>query len=114
MLVVGLWGLENGLLTLALVFWGGPSLLQRTWMFAAATLIIGLAALLIWTLRARYEPAVRRPPPSGAPALALAAACLVGGLAWVFGIYLAYLAVPLVIYAVVKWLADIGSPEEIP
>jgi hypothetical protein len=112
--VVAVWALENALLTLALVFWGGPTLVQRTWMFAAASLIIGLAALLMLVLRARYEPAVRRPPPSGAPALALAGAFLIGGLAWVFGVYLAYLAIPLLAYSVVKWRADIGRPEETP
>jgi hypothetical protein len=113
-LVVAIWALGNGLATLALVLWGGPSLLQRSWMFAAATLIVGLAAVLVLTLRSRYEPAVRRPPASGSPALALAAAFLVGGLAWVFGVYLVYLAIPPLVYAIVKWRADLGNPEEAP
>jgi uncharacterized BrkB/YihY/UPF0761 family membrane protein len=112
--VVAIWGVGNGLLTVALMLWGGPSLVQRSWMFGAATLIVGLTALLVLTLRARYEPPVRRPPPSGAPAVALAGAFLVGGLAWVFGSYLAYLAIPLLTYSAMKWVADIGAPEETP
>jgi Flp pilus assembly protein TadB len=43
---------------------------------------------------------------NGAPATAFAAACLIGGLAWVFGVVLAYLALPLIAFVLARWRVE--------
>lgn len=113
--VVAAWAAGNAALTVMLVLYGGPTLAARSVVYGAASGLVLVAAVVVLGFRRGRVP---RPdaylqetepqadPPSGAPALAAAGACLVGGLAWVFGVYLAYLAAPLLAYAVGKWIAD--------
>lgn len=109
--VVAAWAAVNAALTVMLVLYGGPTLAARSIVYGAACALLLFAALAVLWFRRRQVPrlADHEPdsePPSGAPALAAAGACLAGGLAWVFGVYLAYLAAPLLAYAVGKWIAD--------
>jgi hypothetical protein len=125
--VVAAWAAGNGVLTAILVAYGGPTLDWRAGLFAGGSFLVLVAAGLVMVVRNRErserpgggenvgqadkdrtEPSL----PSGGPAIAAAAAVFVGGFAWVFGVYLAYLAVPLLAYAFGKWWAEDRRPSE--
>lgn len=113
--VVGAWAAGNAALTVMLVLYGGPTLAWRSITFGAASVLVLLAGLAVLWFRRGDAPRLKEAPASsGGPALAAAAACLVGGLAWVFGVFLAYLAVPLLGYALGKWLAEDRARGEAP
>jgi hypothetical protein len=113
--VVAAWAAGNAALTVMLVVYGGPTLGWRAVTYGASSLLALLAALsLLWFRRREAPRLTEAPASSGAPALAAAAACLVGGLAWVFGVFLAYLAVPLLGYAFGKWIAEDRARGEAP
>lgn len=113
--VVAAWAAGNASLTVMLVVYGGPTLVWRAATYGAASLLVLLAGVAVLWFRRREAPRLTEAPASsGAPALAAAAACLVGGLAWVFGVYLAYLALPLLGYAFGKWLSEDRARGEAP
>lgn len=113
--VVAAWAAGNAALTVMLVLYGGPTLAWRSITFGAASLVVLIAGLAVLWFRRDDAPRLKEAPASsGGPALAAAAACLVGGLAWVFGVFLAYLAVPLLGYALGKWLAEDRARGEAP
>lgn len=110
-LVVGIWTLIN----LVIVSWhfafSAYSKMQELilgWSMVGLLLIVTLVVLL-------FPASPRRPvgtPPgagrsrNGAPAAAFAVACLAGGLAWVFGVFVAYLALPLVGFCLARWRVE--------
>lgn len=112
--VVAAWAAGNAALTVMLVLYGGPTLAWRSITFGSASVLVLLAGAALWFCRGEAPRLKEAPASSGGPALAAAAACLVGGLAWVFGVFLAYLAVPLMGYALGKWLAEDRSRGETP
>jgi hypothetical protein len=103
--VVAFWAALNLILTGVLAVYGGPTGTFRLALYGSGAVLVALIALII-VLPARGV----RPAPtgevSGGPAIAFGAACLAGGLAWVFGVYLAYLATPLVVYCFTKLRAE--------
>lgn len=113
--VVAAWAVGNAALTVMLLLYGGPTLEWRAVTYGAASLLVLLAALaVLWVRRGDAPHLMEAPASSGAPALAAAAACMVGGLAWVFGVFLAYLAVPLLGYAFGKWISEDRARGEAP
>lgn len=100
--VAGLWAGINAVLAGMLIAFWGPTAVWRLAMYWAAVAIVVLFGLAV--LRPRPHRPHRSPAGgTGAPSLALALACLVGGLAWVFGVYLAYFALPLLAFCVGRW-----------
>lgn len=49
---------------------------------------------------------------NGAAAPAFAVACMLGGMAWVFGIYMVYIAVPLVFFCVARWRVELAERRQ--
>ena len=107
---MAIWGAMNAVLAAVLfVFVAHDDLQERIiYWSAVAILVVTSAALLLVPRR----PSVSAPVPgggqarNGAPAAAFAAACLVGGFAWVFGVYVAYLALPLLAFCVSRWRVE--------
>lgn len=110
-LVVGIWACIN----LVIVSWhfafNSDSQMQQLvipWTMVGLVMLVTLAVLLV--PRGARRP-VGTPPGAGrsrngAPAAAFAAACLAGGLAWVFGVFIAYLALPLLAFCVARWRVE--------
>ena len=110
-LVVGIWMLIN----LVVVSWhfafNAYSRLQELilgWSMVGLLLIVTVAVL---AFPSRPRTPVATPPGAGrsrngAVAPAFAAACLAGGLAWVFGVFVAYLALPLVAFCLARWRVE--------
>lgn len=107
--IVWAWAGINAALAGVLVGFGGPTSNFRIPLFwgAVGILILAGAALL---LRPAHLP--KRRQSSGAVSLALAGACFFGGLAWVFGVYLAYFALPLLAFCVGRWRQDYRARGE--
>lgn len=110
-LVVGIWTLIN----LVIVSWHFAfSAVSKMQELIIAWSMVGLLA--VTTLAVLLFPRTpRRPvgtPPgagrarNGAPSAALAGACLAGGLAWVFGVWVAYFALPLVVFCLARWRVE--------
>lgn len=98
--VAGLWALINACLAgLLIAFWGPTAVWRLAMYWAAVTIVILFGLAVLRPRRPHRSPAAG----TGAPSLALALACLVGGLAWVFGVYLAYFALPLLAFCVGRW-----------
>lgn len=105
-LVVTIWAALNAVLVL--IHFAFPSNLspQERWVYFAAVGI--LIAFSIGLFAVRPGRARSTPVPgggqtaNGAPAAAFAVACMMGGLAWVFGVFLAYLALPLVAFTLAR------------
>lgn len=100
------WAAINAALAGVLVGFGGPTSDFRIplyWGSVGLLTLAGAAALL----RAPRPPAKKHA--SGAPSLAFAGACFFGGLAWVFGPYLAYFALPLLALGAGRWRQDRGA-----
>jgi hypothetical protein len=81
----------------------------RAFYWAAVAILVTTSAALLLVPRG---PSRLAPTPgggrsaNGAPATAFAAVCLIGGLAWVFGVYLAYFALPLVAFILARWRVE--------
>ncbi|MBO0728028.1 MAG: hypothetical protein J2P57_02140 [Acidimicrobiaceae bacterium] len=103
-LVVGVWGAMNLVLTLVLFAFSSPTRGLALSIFSVSVAMLAVLAVLVATStdrrirRAAGTDAAR----SGAPGLAVAGAALAGGLAWIFGVWAAYFALPLLAYAVTK------------
>jgi hypothetical protein len=106
--VVAGWALMNLALVIVLIVYGGGTFASRLVLYALSVVIVATVAVAMAISLRRHG---RRPPTpatirSGAPALALASACLAGALAWVFGLWLSYLALPLVGFCIARLRAD--------
>lgn len=115
-LVVIVWAAMNA--TLAFIHFGFPSNLsaQERWVyFGAVVILIGFSTALLFIPRHRARSA---PTPSGgrsangAVAPAFAVACMMGGLAWVFGVFLAYLALPLIAFVLSRFRVEWSERRE--
>lgn len=79
------------------------------WGFGVGIMVIVTAAVF---LGPRKVPARTAPPhrggqtSNGAAAPAFAAACLFAGMAWVWGIFLVYFSLPLVVFCVARWRVE--------
>jgi uncharacterized membrane protein YiaA len=104
--VVVIWALLNGVLAaLLFVFNARDSDQERSFYFAAvAILAVTSLALLLIPRRLGARPVAARG--DGAAAPAFAGACLIGGLAWVFGVFLAWFALPLVAFVAGRLWAE--------
>lgn len=108
--VVAIWaGINAFLASLLFIFTAHDSVLERSFYFSAVGILVITSSLLLLVPR---HPARSAPVPpggqaaNGAPAAAFAAACLIGGLAWVFGVFLAYFALPLVAFILARWRVE--------
>ncbi|HET9076737.1 MAG TPA: hypothetical protein VFN68_07385 [Acidimicrobiales bacterium] len=110
-LVVGIWTVIN----LVVVSWhfAFPAVSQLQELIIAwsmvGLLVVVTATVLLFPSRTRQP--VGAPPGAGrarngAPAAAFAVACLAGGLAWVFGVFVAYFALPLVAFCLARWRVE--------
>lgn len=101
-LVVVVWMLWLCVWAGVLYLFGGPTLDQRGPTYLFAILAVGATAVAVAFLPARrpHPAGVKR---TGAPALAVAAAFAIGGIGWVFGLFMAYFAVPLLAFALARW-----------
>jgi hypothetical protein len=108
--VVAVWAALNAVNAGVLfAFSSRVSVQERAVYWAAVGLLAVTSALVLLVPRHRARSA---PVPSGgraangAPAAAFAAACLVGGLAWVFGVFIAYFALPLIAFILARWRVE--------
>lgn len=110
--VVLAWGVANALLATGLFAFVNHEP-EKPIFYSSAALVV-IAAVIFgvsWGRRPQRREAQEGPeglPPdrSGGPALAFAAACLAGALAWVFGVWLAYLAIAPLAYCVTALRAE--------
>lgn len=108
--VVVVWaGLNAFLASLLFIFTAHDDVLERAFYWAAVGILVITSTLLLvlppHRPRAAPVPGGGRSA-NGATATAFAAACLVGGLAWVFGLFLAYFALPLVAFILARWRVE--------
>jgi hypothetical protein len=108
--VVAIWAGLNALLAaLLFVFSAHDELQERAFYWSAVAILVVTSAVLFL---APTRPVRSAPTPgggrsaNGAPSASFAAACLVGGLAWVFGVFLAYFALPLVAFVLARWRVE--------
>jgi hypothetical protein len=106
--VVSGWALMNTVLVIVLVIYGGGTFASRLVLYALSVVIVAMVAvaMVISLRRQGRRPSKPVTVRSGAPALALASACLAGALAWVFGLWMSYLALPLVGFCIARFRAD--------
>jgi hypothetical protein len=115
--VAAIWAALNGVLAaLTFVFNSHSAVQQRAFYWAAVAIVAVLSALLLWLPRGRARsaavPAGGGRSANGAPATAFAAACFIGGMAWVFGVFVAYLAVPLLAFVAARWRVEWAERKE--
>jgi uncharacterized membrane protein YfcA len=107
--VVLLWATGNAVLAIGLFAFVSHEP-ERPLYWCSVTLLVISAAVFGagWgrTRRRARERTVPPPDRSGGPSLAFAAACLAGGFAWVFGVWVAYLALVPMTYCVTKLRAE--------
>jgi hypothetical protein len=100
--VLLIWGLMNAVLAAVLVFFAGETKALELELYWASTGMLLILAAIVFVPDAEAHHR-QTSATAGAPALAFAAACLFGGLAWVFGRYLAFLALPPLAFCVGRW-----------
>lgn len=110
-MVLLVWGAINAAVATVLFAFGSRTSLQERAMYFSSAGLIELLALVFLVFPSRPRADVGGPRGggqvrNGAPAAALAAACLAGGLAWVFGVFMAYFALPLVAFCLARWRAE--------
>lgn len=82
------------------------------WGFGVGLMAITTAVVLLAPVKVPARPA---PPQgggrsrNGAAAPAFAVACMFAGMAWVWGIFLVYLGMPLVIFCLARWRVEIAE-----
>ena len=108
--VVAIWAGINGVLAaLLFIFSAHDDVLERAFYWAAVAILVVTSSLLLVVPR-RHPRSAPLPgggrAANGAPATAFAAACLIGGLAWVFGVFIAYVALPLVAFILARWRVE--------
>jgi len=108
--VVTVWaGLNSVLAGLLFVFSAHDDVQERSFYWAAVAILL-ITALMLFAVPRRSPRSAPVPgggqSANGAPAAAFAAACLIGGLAWVFGVFLAYFALPLIGFVLARWRVE--------
>ncbi len=108
--VAAIWaGINAFLAALLFIFSAHDDVLERAFYWSAVGIVVAVSTLLLVVPRRRPRSA---PIPGGgqaahgAPATAFAAACLIGGLAWVSGVFIAYFALPLVAFILARWRVE--------
>ncbi|PZH04838.1 hypothetical protein C1I97_19095 [Streptomyces sp. NTH33] len=112
-LVVAGWGALNGVLLAVLGIYGESSLVF--WLWGSVVALLGLAALAVLaSSRSGPEQQVRYRVPNRGAAAAIPAAfgCFVVALAFVYGLWLLALAVPLLGVAAAMAVRGTGPREE--
>lgn len=106
--VVVIWAALNAVLAGVLFIFTSKSITQELAFYWAAVGILLLTALAVFAVPRRPIDAERgrAQPYNGAPAAAFAAACLIGGMAWVFGLFVAYFALPLIAFCLARWRVE--------
>ncbi|HET9078094.1 MAG TPA: hypothetical protein VFN68_14250 [Acidimicrobiales bacterium] len=108
--VVAIWAGLNGVLAaLLFVFSARASVQERAFYWGAVAILVLTSGALLVVPRTRPVSPPSAPggqARNGAPAAAFAAACLVGGLAWVFGVFIAYFALPLIAFCLARWRVE--------
>jgi hypothetical protein len=107
-LPVVVWTGFNAILAVILVLFTSHSkAIELALYWSSVGLLVVLAGVVLVPDRRRGRQSVAGASAvTGAPAVALAGACLFGGLAWVFGTYLAYFAVPPLAFCVGRWRTE--------
>lgn len=95
---VALWACFLGVLASILAAFPGPTEAFRMEIYFSSFGLIALVAAVVRFGRLRPHPLPPDGvvPATGAPSLAVAVIALLGGLAWVYGLYVAYFALPFV------------------
>jgi hypothetical protein len=112
--VILLWASFNAILSAVLIYFNSPiKALEMGSDWGAVGLLLVTSAVFALPLRSRTRPrgAARQGADSGAPALAFAGACLLGGMAWALGAWLAYPAVPLLVFCGRRLWTNRGSRQ---
>lgn len=108
--VILVWATLNAVLAAILFYFSSASIWQERafyWAAVAILLLTSAAVLLAPRRPSRTAPAARGGQArNGAPAAAFAAACLAGGFAWVFGVYIAYFALPPLAFCLARWRVE--------
>lgn len=108
--VVAIWaGLNAILAALLFIFSARASVQERAFYWGAVAILVLTSTGLLVVPRSRPVSAPSQhggQARNGAPAAAFAAACLVGGMAWVFGVFVAYLALPLIAFCLARWRVE--------
>lgn len=104
--VVLAWGVVLLALASGLFAFGNHAPEKPIYYSSAGLVVLASAVFGARWGRMRHRPEAPPPDRSGGPALAFAAACLAGAFAWVFGIWVAYLAAPLLAYCVTALRAE--------
>ena len=97
--VVAGWGLANGLLVALLAGMGGSAVVIA--IYGCAVALIGVIAVAVVISRRRRASRPRTADPPAASALLVATAALLAALGLAFGWWTAFLAVPLLVAAVI-------------
>ncbi|HMC39098.1 MAG TPA: hypothetical protein VKI19_05505 [Acidimicrobiales bacterium] len=93
--VVAAWAVLNGVLASLLFVFDARDEDQERAFYLGAVAIVAVASIALFFRPSPQRPGGRLRGGDGGAAPAFAAACLIGGLAWVFGVFLAYFALPL-------------------
>jgi hypothetical protein len=110
--VIAGWGLWNLWLIAIIIPFGQPTEFERFGIYLSSESFLAIAALSVWQLRKHPRRPAGTTTRSGGPALAMALAVMFAGLAWTFGVFLAYFCIPLVGYSLGKWRSERQAEEE--
>jgi hypothetical protein len=108
--VAAIWAALNGFLAaLLFIFTARDDVQERAIYWSSVALVVLTSTFLL--LAPRHTPRSVPVPgggrsANGATAAALAGAALIGGYAWVFGVLIAYLALPLVAFVLARWRVE--------
>lgn len=116
-IVVLVWAALNAVAAGALFVFHSRSEWQQLSIYWSAVTVLVLSASALWLAPRRVvvsQPQHHRGQTfNGAPAAALAGACLIGGLAWVFGVLLAYFCIPLLLFCLARWRVERRVRKEV-
>lgn len=99
------WGGMLAVLAGVMYAFGGPTMEIRGPLDFWEVLIIVFFAGLV-AFRPGRPPRPKKAKVTGAPSMALAFAFLLGAIGWVFGLYMAYFAIPLLAFCISRWRAE--------
>lgn len=113
-LVCGIWTLLLVALAAAEFGFRSRSVYQQYtiwWACGVGLMVLTTAVVLLWPVRAPLPRQHADRPGragNGAAAPAFAGACLIAGMAWVWGLYLLYFAMPLVVFCLARWRVELA------